>query len=405
MKGIEREWPSDDEIVAGIKEHGNESALARAFGIPRPSLQHHINNRVGLRDRVQEARRSTRERLRADKPRPQPGDDVTRDEQLEQENRELRKALDRARSEDVREQRVIDAITTQLAVKSPRYKPAKAERKRSKVDHEFVLLLSDLHAGEVVSAEETAGVNEYDWDVMLARLERLRDGILSYREHRSASVACLHILGLGDMLSGNIHEELRETNSVPLAEATVQLGLDLADWVETFIPEFPAVRFSGVVGNHPRETKKRAAKRKFSNADWTCYQIMRQRLAKCDVACDIPKAQRHMIEVCERHILMSHGDAVGPSAMVGVPTGGIVRHVARLSNQYASMGRPFDHFVCGHFHEANMYKGRRIFINGSVVGPSEYGLEAFGEAEPPAQLLIPFNRKHGAEGPSFVDLT
>jgi predicted phosphodiesterase len=303
----------------------------------------------------------------------------------------------------VREQRVIDAIVEHLPAKSARYKPLHRATPAGG-RHEFVLLLSDLHAGEVVSAEETGGFNSYDWGVMLQRLERLRHGVLSYAEHRATPVTALRILGLGDMLSGNIHDELRETNSIPLAEATVQLGLDLADWVEEFVPEFPEVTVDGVVGNHPREFKKPQSKRKFSNADWTTYQIMRQRLSRSDVRVTIPKAQRHLVDVLGRRILMTHGDSVGPSSMVGVPTGGIVRHVARLRNQYASLGRSFDHFVCGHFHEPNVYRGKLILVNGSVIGPNEYGLERFGEAEPPTQLLLPFNEKYGLEGPLYVDL-
>jgi hypothetical protein len=101
---------------------------------------------------------------------------------------------------------------------------------------------------------------------------------------------------------------------------------------------------------------------------------------------------------------MFHGDSVGPSAMVGVPTGGIVRHVAKLRNQYATLGLPVDLFVCGHFHEVNIYGGKRVIINGSIKGPDEYGLDRYGEAALPMQLLLTFHPKRGLTDISYLDM-
>ena len=50
--GIQQEWPSDEEIVAGIVEYGSVSAYARAIDRKRVSLVTQINGRDGLRDRV-----------------------------------------------------------------------------------------------------------------------------------------------------------------------------------------------------------------------------------------------------------------------------------------------------------------------------------------------------------------
>jgi hypothetical protein len=227
--------------------------------------------------------------------------------------------------------------------------------------------------------------------------------VLSWAE-RFGPVEELVILGLGDMLSGNIHDELSETNEMPLAEATVQFGLDGAEFIESFVEHFPKIRFAGVVGNHPRPTRKPRAKHRFDNADWTCYQIMAQRLTRHpSITFDVPKAQTHPVEIYDRRILCQHGDGVR-SAMVGVPWGGIVRHEARLRNQYAAQGIPFDHLAIGHYHEANVVSNRRIWVNGSVKGLDEYSLQAFGGGQPPTQLLIPFHPRWGMVGAQFIDL-
>jgi hypothetical protein len=88
---------------------------------------------------------------------------------------------------------------------------------------ELVLLWSDLHAAEVVSLEETRGINEYNWSIMEQRMEDRSGGLLAHRPLRLQHLDA-HVAMLGDMLSGDIHEELKVTNDRPLAEAVVDLA-------------------------------------------------------------------------------------------------------------------------------------------------------------------------------------
>jgi hypothetical protein len=394
-KGITIEWPSDKVMQAALNRLRSVNAYAEELGRSESSTRRAVIRKKLTIPASKAARNAAK---------PKPGDAVSEAETLRAELADARKALTGLRKDDVREQRVIDAIVSNLNAKTPLYRPYGRVPRGVGAEHEFVLLWSDAHAGEVVSAEETNGMGGYDWNVMLARHQQILRSVLSYKAHRNYPVGKLHILGLGDGLSGNIHEELRETNAMPLEEATVQFGLDMADWIEEFVPYFAEVNVSGVVGNHPRTTQKPAAKRKYNNSDWTAYQIMRQRLRRCSsVTFDIPKAQTHPVMVMNRRILMFHGDTVMSSSMVGVPTGGIVRHVAKLRNQWALAGMPLDHTVCGHFHEVNIYGGKGSFINGSIKGPDEYGLAKYGLAQPPMQLLLTFNQRHGLTDVSYLD--
>jgi hypothetical protein len=332
-----------------------------------------------------------------------PDDGVTELEMLRQENAELRKQARAGREEDVKLERVCLTIAEHLDQKEPRYKPAAYKNRHKKHEHSLVLLWSDQHAAEVVSLEETNGANEYNWEIMLKRHDELRRGVLSWAEQFSP-VKELVILGLGDSLSGNIHDELAETNEMPMAEATVQFGLDGAEFIESFAEHFPLVRFAGVVGNHPRAHRKPRAKQKYDNADWVAYQVMKQRLARYStIEFDIPKAQKHPVMVQGRRILATHGDGIR-STMVDVPWGGIIRLTNKLRNQYAQLGLPIDHFALGHYHEANVVKNRRILMNGSVKGVDEFSLSAFGGGEPPTQLLVPFHPRWGMVGAQYIDL-
>lgn len=393
---VKRQWPSDSQWLNELVKEGGSTRWAKHRDIPYGTVSARLSSRA-LTKRYQEM-------LARVIPPPRPGAKVDPVEPLRQELAEARIALQQARSADVREHRVIRAITNAVEARTPLYRAPKRPSARLHA-HTFVLLWSDVHAGEVVVPAEVGGMNSYDWPVMLRRQRELFTAVASYAAHRNYDVAELVVCGLGDILAGNIHDELKQTNALPLAEATVQAGLDLADWLEQFLDVFPRVRFAGVIGNHGRESHRPQAKRKYSNADWVAYQIMRQRLSKNPaITFDIPKSARHPVKVYDSQLLLFHGDGVGPSAMVGVPWGGIIRHVSRLRNQYAAFGLAIDHFLCGHFHEANAVSAKRILVNGSVVGASEYSLDRFGEGSPPEQLLLTFNRNHGLVDVSFLQL-
>ena len=175
----------------------------------------------------------------------------------------------------------------------------------------------------------------------------------------------------------------------------MQLGVDLAEWVASLTPAFEEIHFGGVVGNHPRRSKKPRSKHRWDNGDWTAMQFMRQRLRHYErVHVVVPRAARHTMEVCGRRLLLVHGDGVR-STMVDLPIGGISRFAMKLRAQYAQIGLPIDHVLIGHFHEATMLRQGFVFANGSVKGVDEWGLDQFGGGNPPVQNLLTFHPQRG----------
>jgi transposase-like protein len=401
----QHDYPSDDEIVAAVLRLGSVSAVAREIGLKVRTLGHYVNNRPELNARCKQA---VREHLMAKRTPSsatlEADEDVSREDMLRQENAELRRALARARSDDVKFERVLEALEASLRVAAPTYRPKVVRSMPGRQPHTLILLWSDQHAAEAVSLEQTNGLNEYNWEIMMRRHDELRRGIASWAAV-FGPVDRLLILALGDGLSGNIHEELAETNEMPLAEATVQWGVDAAEWLRTLPDVIPwakraVVDVVAVPGNHPRAHKKPRAKHKHDNADWVSANIMRQALSREDwISFQVPRGSRHLVDVHGRKILAMHGDAVPPSAMVGVPWGGVIRLEARLRNQFH-----YDHIAMGHFHEPNIIGNRRIWVNGSVKGPDEYGVERYGGGAGPSQLLIPFHPRYGMVGCQFIDL-
>lgn len=378
-----------------VDQHGSVDRAARAGDFPRDEF------RQACRDAGVKKRYVRRGSANA----PVAVGEVSREEILEAENRELRASANRDRQRDVLDARLLELVGGKVAAKLPIYKPAPKQRRASGTPHRFCLQWSDIHAAEVVNEEAIGGLNKFNWDIMLRRHETMRQSVLSFRENRPYLVEGLHIWAVGDMVTGDIHDELRETNEVVLTEATIQLALDMAEWIEGFIPEFPWITVDGVFGNHGRRSKKPQFKQAYDNWDWLFYKILETRLAKYEsVTVTASKAATLPVKVFDRTCLLWHGDGV-PSNMPGVPWGGIQRRSKELSDTHAKLGRQIDHFVVGHYHEPNITGAGRILMNGSVKGPDEYSLARFGGGAPAAQNLFTFHPRRGLTDWSRLDLS
>lgn len=393
--------PPLEELLKLAPEHKSLASLGRSIGVSADTFRARLGA-DGMTEQVKAA--LSAETLT---PRTAPVDaEISEVEILQQRIKELEATARRDRKSQVWDERVAQAVERAAETRSTRYSPAVIPKsKGSRTKHEFALNWSDLHAGEVVSLEETGGINAYNWDIMLERHDKLREGLFSYQDNRPYPVETLHIFALGDMLSGDIHDELVATNEIPLAEATVQLGMDGAEWLESLTERFPSIHVTGVVGNHPRAHKKPWAKQGYDNADWTAYHVMATALRKNKrITFDIPKANQHRIVIQGRWpVLLWHSDGVR-SSMPGIPWGGIIRRVTALKAQYAAAGQPIKYFNSGHFHCANSIEGGEITVNGSVKGLDEYSLKAFGGGRPAQQVLQTFHPRNGMTDVAFIDL-
>lgn len=327
-----------------------------------------------------------------------PDEAVSREEILDAEVKELRALLRKQRAADVGEERILELVAQIVPAKEPIYKPATPITKLATgyTPHEFLLLWSDLHAAEVVSAEQMNGINEYDWQIMLRRHDEMIRALRSFRDKMAYPVPRLQIAALGDMVTGDIHEELAITNDRTVLESAIQLGLDGAEFIEALVPDFERIDVDGVVGNHGRRSKKPQAKNAHDNYDWLVYHLLKLRLAKYpSVTVNVPKSAFHPIKMCGRWTcLMLHGDGIR-STMPGVPWGGVARRTRELERQFEPSIGHIDHFLTGHFHQDNVADGRRVIMNGSVKGPDEYSIKQFGGGCEPVQLLNVFHPKRG----------
>ena len=129
--------------------------------------------------------------------------------------------------------------------------------------HIPVLLFSDPQWGETISAENMDGINEYNVAIAEARYRKLIERAVDISfEHlpRNRYEGMIYLRG-GDMVSGDIHQELRETNELCGVESIRSLVAAETWGIKKLVDAFGSVHVVSVPGNHGRTSLKPPTKK------------------------------------------------------------------------------------------------------------------------------------------------
>jgi len=266
--------------------------------------------------------------------------------------------------------------------------------------------LSDCHFDEVVDWHQSGCINAYDRQIAERRLEMFTEKVLVVRDLMSGfEIVHLDLPFGGDMVSGNIHEELARSNQAEIMDTVDHWSDKLAEVVATLSKEFPTVFIPCVVGNHGRNTKKPRHKgRVRDNFDWLIYRgVQKQTKHLANVRFDISESTDVLWETMGHKYLLTHGD----QASGGAGWGGIFSPIMRLYEKklkaYASRGESFDTLMMGHWHQFT--DAGPVIVNGNLKGYDEFAHNLNFRAEPPQQAFWLTDPERGKifSGPLFVD--
>lgn len=265
-----------------------------------------------------------------------------------------------------------------------------------------ITVWSDIHYGEVVDPDQVNGVNKYNYTIAKNRLFRLYDTTvdLAFNHMGRAKTEYPGIIVCfgGDMIGGDIHEELLATNDRTPHQAVNDLTDILAAGIEKMASSFGKVYVPAVVGNHGRSTKKmRMKNRVYTNYDWSVYcNLARYFKKEKHIRIDVPNGADAYFNSYGVRYMLTHGDSLGVKGGDGIigAVGPIMRGTIKLGRQTHQIGLDFDELVLCHWHQ--MLWLPNVTVNNSLKGYDEY--VALGLRAPysrPSQALWFNHPEHG----------
>lgn len=260
-----------------------------------------------------------------------------------------------------------------------------------------LLVLSDIHFDEVVLSEQIQGLNSYNREIATKRIQHTINTAIALltNEIKDAKYEGFVLCLGGDMVSGNIHEELAETNEAAILQTCMRLIEILIEGIAKLRDVFGKVYVPCVVGNHGRlHRKPRMKNRVFDNYEWLIYSFIKKHFANDPrVTVDVPDGSDIQFRVFNKSILLTHGDQFsGGNGISGIFTP-LMLGMSRKQKRNASVKNPFDLMICGHFHQLIMTQS--LIVNGSVKGYDEYAFQLNFPHEPPQQALIVIHPVYG----------
>jgi hypothetical protein len=265
--------------------------------------------------------------------------------------------------------------------------PKLGGRKRRAVG---LLTISDIQGGEVVKADQIQGINAFDLHICQERLRRLFSATVEILPRWAADCRLkgIYVPLNGDLVSGDIHEELRRTNALTAQEQVFFVADELAAGLEKLADAFGKVVTIVTPGNHGRSTVKTQAKDTAAlNYDTMIGKQLSRHFARDDRVTVIVSPGRDITyDIFYWHVLQTHHDEGGGGGQgFAGPLLPILRKGKAIEWMAAQRRVFYDIMVTGHHHtSANLGK---ILANGSVPGYNEFAQSIRAAPEPPQQWL------------------
>ena len=257
--------------------------------------------------------------------------------------------------------------------------------------------LGDVHIDEIVSANITNGLNEYNIQIGSDRIERYFIRLIyMIRTFRRSGITIknlvLHLVG--DFISGWIHDELIETNSISPIQACMIIEELLIKGIKTLSEtgDFEKIIIPCSLGNHARTTKKNHFKNTADTSyEWWIYHHLQQYFREhnySNIEFILSKSPYIYYKVYGKINRFSHGNHFNYQGGIG----GIEVPMKKWTHRENTV-LPFDMAWIGHWHQYIVLN--KVRGNGSVIGYNEMGRSYGFTPEPPQMQFQLLDKKRG----------
>lgn len=283
-----------------------------------------------------------------------------------------------------RERERADAMVGLAGLES---KPAALTRSVKATKHAatMVVLLSDIHCEETVRPETVNGLNEFDLEVCEKRLAEIQERFFTMLEHERQLTKIDRVvfwLG-GDLISGMIHPELAEENSLHPLAAIRWIGERLRGFIDVAADNAKEIVVATSCGNHGRTTEKLRTNEADTSYEHHLYLTMRAAEKRKNVSWQVGEGHLNYVNLDGFRIRFCHGHAVRFQGGIG----GIHVPLNKAIAAWDATERA-DLTCLGHWHQFSWSRSGRYVSNGSVIGHSAYAVRIKANYEPPCQAAI-----------------
>ena len=279
--------------------------------------------------------------------------------------------------------------------------------KKERTPEHMVLLLSDSHVGQEFSFDDTGGLNEYNLDIYMRRIDNLRNGLRDIRNLHAElyPIPELHILALGDFVQGsNLGGKWGPAyNSTMDISQQAQVAADtLSRVLSEWSTMFEKVTLTGVIGNHGRAGVSITSDKVSANWDNIVYALIESKMSRHkNVVIDRSNSWWRSKNINGTEFVMVHGDHVTGSI------NSLLREEQRIQSLISGKAsKPFQYLCLGHFHSHQEIETSRggIFVNGSFVGGDVHSMHQLRLTSKPSQTIFGVHPIHGLTWKYNLDL-
>lgn len=400
-----------DKRVAAIKEdianNVPQPQIAKKHKISRSTVSDiatgRIHKRVPWPDGEQPVRKSGGQRKAV--PQFDPTDERVRE--LEAEVLHLREERDHARKSlrlSNKEHGIFKAVVKEMDARIHPFKalpPARTFKTRKDTIEEHVVLhLSDGHHDQIVTPEESGGLEEYNFPISCRRAEVLVDTLLDWTQQTLSprfNFRVCTVFAYGDHTSGEIHGHVQRSYFRNQFKNCFAIGQLHALMYRDLAAAFDAVNVVYLPGNHGRRSIKKDYHGAHDNWDYLIGETARLHCRDMEnVSFLIPNAFSVNVDVNGVGFNLSHGDDVQGS--LGIPFYGMIRRQKGLIALNSIKGSQRIRYFCmGHHHVQGALADidGELVLNGAWVGTDSYAFNRFSGYREPSQLIHGVNPKHG----------
>lgn len=307
-----------------------------------------------------------------------------------------------------RQSYTIDYAIEELSDVIKPIKPSKVKnfkpKKKGNIQESAVLMLSDLHADEVVEPQEVDFLEEFNFPIAVKRGCHLVQEVAKWcnRSLSNFDFDELVILGLGDYTNGEIHRA--ENYFGDQITADLAIGEFIGHLVADLATHFPHVRFCNVTGNHGRRSQKIEFDKKADNNN---HDTLIARIAEMycrdidNVSFKFPDSLSQIVSIKGFNFHLTHGHGKRQSSAVW-------NRAETFSQKTNSLqkGR-IDYFCQGHYHttgDVRISGGASLLANGAFLATDPFSYQSLQECGIPSQTLFGVHHHNGVTWRLPIDL-